>query len=581
MRRISLEKLSLFQKVALVMVFTVLLTSLVTHAFVLSTTASLVRSEIESNSRSLTELITSQLSEKYNRYVSMLASLSMDEDISGILAQEPETAYERIQAVDAMRTKMLDYINKMFEGDLMIAAVSLKGYAYATWDMFSPQMLLDVQDAYLAEGQPNALYARLERALPVNSVGRTVDTYILLLPVHGDSAREIVGVVAAFLPLTWFEGMLDTGSDSQPMALVDAQGEVLAISGSEELIIPAGKLAGYQPSDSRHTLQYHEDDHGWYITQRNIARTQLTVVNLVSEQYVNHQIWQMFRPLLISAALTLLMVTFVSAWLMRGITRPIKTLTEQLVHRDYGSFEQANPQLGRNEVRMLEESFQQMQANIERLNRENAQKEQDKRDTEIKALQAQIQPHFLFNTLNTIRCAILNGNDEKAAETVMNLTMLLRMTLVKGDALVPLREEVETVGYYADILRMRSGLAFALEADIPEALAAFPLPKLILQPLVENSIIHGFAQQRDDGIIQLRAHREGAWLYIDVRNNGAPLTESYDLTAQDVKQKRFSGIGIDNVNDRLKLYYGRDSGVLLFMDGGWTVSRLKIAVTEA
>ncbi|MDR2657165.1 MAG: histidine kinase [Oscillospiraceae bacterium] len=123
---------------------------------------------------------------------------------------------------------------------------------------------------------------------------------------------------------------------------------------------------------------------------------------------------------------------------------------------------------------------------------ENARKEKDKRDLEIKALQAQIQPHFLFNTLNAARCAILNGNSEKAADLVMKLTLLLRMTLARGAERAALREEIETVGYYADILRMRSGLTFEWISDVPEDILEFPLPKLILQPLVENSVLHGF-----------------------------------------------------------------------------------------
>jgi two-component system sensor histidine kinase YesM len=582
--KIHVERLSLFQKMALVMAASALVTSFVTHAIVLTSASSLVRGQIADDSAALVERIVSQASENYARPVALLASLSADERVAQILSQSPQSKLERIQAVDAMRGRIIDSVNKMFDGNLMIAAVSTTGYAYANWDTQDHGLLLSMLDEYLdalgtGRAALHSLYTRVEKRFTYDAVGRKMDAYILIMPVYVRASRQLTGVVAAFLPLQRFAQILGEGDDWRVLLLTNADDvELASVGGEGDSSLALNKLdrgawTGKQDG------QYSDADRRFLITRKNATRAPLSVVSVVSEAYIRRQVWRLLRPLITSAAVTLCVTVWVGAWLMRGIARPLKELTEAFSERDYGSFEREHMDIGRNEVRLLARGFQEMRENIARLNEENARKEKEKRDLEIKALQAQIQPHFLFNTLNTTRCAILNGNSEKAADLVMKLTLLLRMTLARGAERVALREEIETVGYYADILRMRSGLTFEWISDVPEDLLDFPLPKLILQPLVENSVLHGFRQGQSGGVIHLTAERDQDALHIDVRNNGAPLeTANLELDTRDVSKQRFSGMGISNVNDRLRLHYGETSGVSLFSQEGWTIARIRIAL---
>jgi two-component system sensor histidine kinase YesM len=250
-----------------------------------------------------------------------------------------------------------------------------------------------------------------------------------------------------------------------------------------------------------------------------------------------------------------------------------------MVTDNYFSFLQDRAaSMGRNELLLLEDGFEVMCANIRSLISENAQKEQDKRKTEIEALQAQIQPHFLFNTLNTVRSSILNNRGEKAADLLVKLTMLLRMTLVKGDEMITLAEEIETVRYYLGIIGMRHNADITLNTDISPLTEGFLLPKLLLQPVVENCVVHGFLPAQKGGEINIHVYVDGDFWYIDIINDGALIEKEIDLRAGAKKRDSFSGMGIVNVNRRLKLYYGGSSGLRVYPDGGRTTTRLAIAL---
>ncbi|HOV62817.1 MAG TPA: sensor histidine kinase [Spirochaetia bacterium] len=189
---------------------------------------------------------------------------------------------------------------------------------------------------------------------------------------------------------------------------------------------------------------------------------------------------------------------------------------------------------------------------------ENVRSEQErKRAAELRMLQAQIKPHFLFNALDSIRwTATLSGN-ETVAEVVSALSGLLRASIVDTEDRVPLSAELENVHNYALIQKLRYGDSFDLRFDIEDGIEDCEVPKLLLQPLVENSIIHGIGD--DDTakiIIELTARREGDVLRVVVSDNGKGFTgTSGEGEAHCVS---FSGIGVKNVRERIRLSYGDD-----------------------
>lgn len=214
----------------------------------------------------------------------------------------------------------------------------------------------------------------------------------------------------------------------------------------------------------------------------------------------------------------------------------------------------------KNEVTLLEQNFEMMKSNIQQLMADNVNKEKEKREAELKALYAQINPHFLFNTLNSVRCAVELGKKEKASVIIISLINLLKVTL-KGNELVPLSQEIENLNNYIQILQMRHGMSFRSEFNIPEVLCDYKIPKLLLQPIIENSIIHGFEGIEHEGLILVNAEMESDKVVIYIYDNGKGMEcDPLSLIDED-KGNKFSSIGIKNVDQRIKAHYGMNYGI--------------------
>jgi two-component system sensor histidine kinase YesM len=192
-----------------------------------------------------------------------------------------------------------------------------------------------------------------------------------------------------------------------------------------------------------------------------------------------------------------------------------------------------------------------------------------KRRAELEMLQAQINPHFMFNLLNSIRMNILIQGDKENAELIASLSSLLRMTINRDNEFIPLQEEVDTVNHYIRLMNFRHANQVRLEVHFENGCEQAKVPRFVIQPLIENAIIHGFEQFDGEIFIDaIRIREAGADdVLISVRDNGIGMTEDKlqelrakverDQETQDHGKKGFSGIGVQNVFQRLRLIYGR------------------------
>ncbi|MFP4376690.1 MAG: sensor histidine kinase [Spirochaetales bacterium] len=229
-----------------------------------------------------------------------------------------------------------------------------------------------------------------------------------------------------------------------------------------------------------------------------------------------------------------------------------------------------------DEIGMLQRAFVELHERVEALLEEQREGEALKRKAELEALQAQIQPHFLFNTLNTIRWAAANGNNQKVTSTIIALASLLKMTIASEDALIPLRQEFEILERYADIMQLRQGTAvdftFALAPDAADVL----VPRLVLQPLLENAILHGFSPG-EPGLITARALVDGETLEIEIVDNGRGLAAERGEQPNEESKRGFSRVGVQNVEERLRLHFGEAASLRLeSREGGGTVAKVTI-----
>ncbi len=217
---------------------------------------------------------------------------------------------------------------------------------------------------------------------------------------------------------------------------------------------------------------------------------------------------------------------------------------------------------GGDEFGAIGDRFNQMMQEIDGLLDDLVEVRVEKRQAEIEALQQQIRPHFMYNTLNTIKfAAILQGNPEIGA-LLGSFIELLEASISKKGAFIPLSDEIRLVEDYASLQKYRYMDNFTVECDITPEAADCMVPRLLLQPLVENAILHGILPRRPGNRITVDGAVEGGMLHILVADNGKGMTaeECRALLENDPDDnRRFTGIGTRNVRERLRLYYGEQA----------------------
>lgn len=292
----------------------------------------------------------------------------------------------------------------------------------------------------------------------------------------------------------------------------------------------------------------------------------------VSLRYVEVVNTVVFLAVVFSNILLVIMV-------IKNITKPLRSLSEVADQVAGGNLDVALLEVNsRDEVGVVSRAFNQMIISIRNyiaqlkasMDNERALKEKELKmenhlkDAQLKYLQAQINPHFLFNTLNAgAQLAMMEGAD-RTYEYVQNMADFFRYNIKKGHDSVPLKEELEMVDSYIYILNVRFSGEIHYEKDVDPSLANLVVPSMILQPIVENSVNYGIRGISWEGKIELSVYRENDKAYISIRDNGIGIAPekiekimSGKLKEADIN-KGSNGIGLDNVISRLKLFYDRD-----------------------
>ena len=264
------------------------------------------------------------------------------------------------------------------------------------------------------------------------------------------------------------------------------------------------------------------------------------------------------------ADLFLFLLAMINAFISDKISNPIKSLDGSVREIESGNLDVEIVPSGSYEVEHLGKSIKNMLGRIKVLMSDLVDEHNAKRKSEFDTLQSQINPHFLYNTLDIIVWMIENENSDKAVNIVTALAKFFRISLSKGKNIITVKDEVEHVRNYLMIQNMRFKNRFEYSIDVDEEVLSYSSLKLMLQPLVENAIYHGMEFMDGDGEIDVKVFKEDDSLYFTITDNGLGMSEDMveTLLSKDfVPSKKGSGIGVKNVNERIKLYFGSEYGL--------------------
>ncbi|KRE83967.1 histidine kinase [Paenibacillus sp. Soil766] len=211
-----------------------------------------------------------------------------------------------------------------------------------------------------------------------------------------------------------------------------------------------------------------------------------------------------------------------------------------------------------DEVSQVGFRFNRMLDEIKQLIADVRNRERDKRRAEIKALTAQMDPHFFYNTLNTIYCKSVLGENDDVNEMILALSNMFQLSLSGGRDLITLADELDHVRQYLAIQQRSYENLFVCRIEVDPELHTILVPKIMIQPLIENSILHGFKDRTAGGEIQLTARAEGEWLHITAQDNGQGLVPEILLQSMTNPTTSKHGYALRNIYTRLQLYYGTE-----------------------
>lgn len=560
-----------------------------------------VREQAEENAEEQLKLLDGYLRNLFEYMLNISNYVIVDPDMGVILKEQaagkvytgPNAEYREFEDRNEI-TRKIDNISLVGE-KTYVTILLPNGRAFTNYSVseFHPQLLfeelwfpaldqLTLMEAFWIESEPSPFqYEKLAGRHQI-SVART-----LRRPNFEVYAYVIVTVTDESI-----QDIFNQLGDGQDVMLVDGENRVMVhpdrsrigerldyLRGSDAVAPDIVELNGEDYLVAQHRLQMKD----WKLVLLTPYKDAVSKINDIFRTVF------LFQLVAFAAFLVLLVL------LIRAFTKPLVRLGRLATTVQRGNLEVRSHIRGRDEIGRLGSSFDQMLDRIKAMIAEVTAEQSRKRKAELAMLQAQINPHFLFNVLNSIRMKVLRRGDKESAEMISSLSRLLRMTISREEETITLHEEVSTAIDYVNLMNLRQKEKVGLEIDMAQEVLLAEVPRFFLQPLIENALIHGMQQRSGTISVSSRQIGEGT-IELVVRDDGIGMSASAlaalreKLASNDAetaafgheRRSGFSGIGLTNVNERMRLRFGERFAMDVdSREGEGTTIRMTIPLKEA
>ncbi len=572
----------------------ILIPALFTLALSNYLTKDAVREQATANAAKTLQLVNGSVQGLFNFMLYVANSIQVDPEISYILKDRaagkeyasPDAEYEKF-ANDNTIIKMLDYLSRAQEQS-MITIILPNGQYFTNYSF---------EEFHPSQWRQEPWFAELDRLNGYDTywVGVQPTRFRSYRPLHdyelsvARTLRNTSSKIYAYVVVTIFEdqvhplfGELSPGHE---MMLLDRNGVILSHQDADRI----GQTFEYAGQTSSIV---HHGGSDYLLAEEKLTGSGWKLISLTPYQDAVSKISTIYNNVFLIEILAFIAFLLILIYLIRKFTSPLKRLGKvaETVYR--GNLEVRSRMSGPDEIGMLGMSIDQMLDRLKQMLEEVTVEQTQKRRAELAMLQAQIRPHFLFNVLNSIRMRIMLGGDAESGDMISSLSKLLRMTIEAGDGDITLAEEIQTSADYVKLMNMRQKEKVELLVDIPGDALGTRVPRLFLQPIIENAIIHGISQR--GGVIRISCRQqEHAWL-LSVRDYGcgmeAPALEKLRSRLRETRSlpdaaesgSGFSSIGLANVNERMRMTFGDRFEMEIDSEpGAGTSIRMHIPIGEA
>lgn len=514
------------------------------------------------------------LSYKLNTMITTSDVIYFNSDVQSILSKD-KAIYENDfvqQNIDMLKLdKFLNGLNNT--EDIYRASLYVPG-----WFVYSDQEI-NFNNIYTFTGTPTykKLMASKEKVfwLPPENIknysssNAPIPVISLLRKIrNSDQINDIIGIIKV--------SILERNINNIIVKANITQKGVVYLQNSDGIIISCSNPENLHDLDSNYNLRkiLEGKSMSWEtisinkslfaITSREVPNTDWMMVTAIPYSEILSQS-DKIKNLMLSLMVVIGVIAYVLAYFISTSTvNRVILLTKKMKKVEEGELDVSIVSKGRDEIGKLMDSFNYMVKKIHQLAEEQYQSGKEIKNAELKALQAQINPHFLYNTLELINWKAIENDVPDIVLITQSLAKFYKLSLNKGRDIVTIRDEINHVINYVQIQNLRFDNRINLILDIDDELCQYSILKLVLQPIVENSIFHGILENRNEpeGIIKLTGRFEEAAVVIAVQDNGVGITEEKaDGILTSEGSDKIHGYGIGNIDRRIKLYYGQQYGL--------------------
>lgn len=431
----------------------------------------------------------------------------------------------------------------LFEQPWVQSSIGENGYVQ--WNMFAP--------SYVLEENGNTNYVSLAKSLMSPSGGRRLATVIVSLEQDylSRALKPFFCEPDDAVYICTEDGQIVLGLDGSGTFTQDDITEILR----EECAAGAGSSI-VTLSDRKELLSYYT-----LSRQFTFNGEVLKVLHLTSYAMLTSDVTRLQTQINTLLIVCVLVLAGVLIWVTNVLTRPIVALSEKMLSYQMEEGVTGLDFTRKDEVGRLNRAFRQMSDTIRSLFEKQKTESEAREKYQYEALRAQVNPHFLFNTLNAIRWMAIIRKADNIVACIDALATMLKYSMSRGGELVTLKDELDNINSYIYIYNCRYGNQFTLETDLDRELLELQVVKFILQPIVENAVIHGFKGSEKQGTIMIYGDVENGVLKLYVEDNGCGLQKG---EAEARSGRKVTGIGIANVDARIKSAYGAQYGLLVY-----------------
>lgn len=568
-----LRKNSFFFKIMCAVVVGVVCISIAISSVIINMSRDIFEKSYIDSQQKIIERVCEKLYDFHRRSLETINSINSNRAVRLFFTDESLSYNDSFNNIYNMQSHIKSLFNdNNYSFDLLM--VGLDGKTYLKDELLnieaSELLEMDISKNTL-ENKDSILYQFLDKGFTSTTQNEPV---ILISKALNSNNGNPYGIVYLIIREKEFESIYDYFShDLNNVYVLNEDNTVISSNNNSSL---GTKLENFE--DEIKNLAINNELGIIYENYGNVNFTQrlpdsnLALCGVININKAIREIYDVRKIIFICFIITL--ITLIIIYLIvKQVTRPLYILIEKMAtlrSNKFTEYVEINEVSGISEIEELATTYNYMIKDINCHIKELVKTQKEKRKSEIYALQMQINPHYVFNTLSSIKFLIWQGNKDKSIEVLDSFILLLRNTISKTDEFITMKEEIDNLKHYVLINNTRYGDRIDVQYFIMPNCYDYLVPKLILQPFIENSFFHGFPSG-EEGRIEIFIKEENENLNIRIIDNGVGI-ESDKL--EDMKNskkpssKGLSGIGVNNVNDRIKLIYGNDYGISIKSEVG-------------